>query len=312
MKEIRIASVLPSDNNLTRIQDLLRFKPEEHGFKFVYDDVNPEYVLVCHLIYEREDLFKRFCRYLHMNCVLIFFAGECVSPDLNLFDYAICFDRSLQCSDRVFRLNTERFYEASIFSRFTQKIYSKEDLKSKPGFCNFMYSHSYGNRDRLFHKISEYKKVESIGRHLNNTGAKNTRYSADWRILSIEARLPYKFSIAAENAEFAGYVSEKILSCLEAGTIPIYWGDPTIAEEFNVRRFINCSDYDSIDSVLARIKELDENDDMYIGMLNEPWHTDEQMHMLNKKETEYRTWISSIFRGGGQPAASSRNVPKNL
>jgi len=40
----------------------------------------------------------------------------------------------------------------------------------------------------------------------------------------IETISNYKFCICAENVEYDGYVTEKIIDCFIAGTIPIYFG----------------------------------------------------------------------------------------
>lgn len=295
MKEIRIASLLYQDNNVRKIQEILRFDAEANGFKFVYDENSPDYVLVTNSIYDNRKLYKKFQRYIESDCILIYFSGECATPDMNVFDYAIAFDRYLCDGDRIARLSTLRFYSISLFDEYMNKRVSQELISTKDKFCNFMYSHSFPKRDELFWKLSEYKTVDSIGKHLNNTGAKNTRHSSDWRRLSIEDRLSYKFSIAAENACFPGYVSEKILSCLQAHTIPIYWGDPTIKEEFNVKAFVNCADFENFDQVLERVKEIDNNEDLYNTMLQQPWQTDEQKTLTAELDAKYDSWILNIF-----------------
>jgi hypothetical protein len=38
----------------------------------------------------------------------------------------------------------------------------------------------------------------------------------------------YKFALVFENQRQPGYVTEKFLDCLLDGTVPIYWGDPTL------------------------------------------------------------------------------------
>ena len=48
----------------------------------------------------------------------------------------------------------------------------------------------------------------------------------------------YKFSIAMENSEGQGYVSEKILDSFFAGTIPIYYGGYMIDEFINTKSYI--------------------------------------------------------------------------
>ena len=47
----------------------------------------------------------------------------------------------------------------------------------------------------------------------------------------LRMKKPYKFSIAFENAWYPGYTSEKIVTSMLAGTIPIYWGNPDISRE---------------------------------------------------------------------------------
>ena len=48
----------------------------------------------------------------------------------------------------------------------------------------------------------------------------------------------YKFSIAMENSEGDGYISEKIVDSFISGTIPIYYGDYMIDEYINPKSFI--------------------------------------------------------------------------
>ena len=295
MKYIKVASILPNNNTAERIQELLRFDAAAHDMEFIYDDENPDYVLVTNLVYDRKDLFNKLKYYLKKDCILIYFSGECATPDLNVYDYAIAFDRYLQNGDRIARLSTCRFYSVSLFPEYMEMEINRQMLSQKMKFCNFMYSHAYSTRDELFYKICEYKKVDSTGKHLNNTGAKDTRYNADWRRLSIEDRMPYKFSIAAENASFPGYVSEKLLSCLEAHTVPIYWGDPTIGEELNTKAFINCHEYNSFDEVLERVKEIDSNDELFMSILKEPWQTEEQKKNSEELNRKYDEWILKIF-----------------
>jgi len=55
-----------------------------------------------------------------------------------------------------------------------------------------------------------------------------------------------------------------------AETIPVYYGDPEIVKIFNPKAFINASDYATVEDVVKRIIEIDNDDDLYIKMLNEP------------------------------------------
>lgn len=58
----------------------------------------------------------------------------------------------------------------------------------------------------------------------------------------------YCFSFTIENCSEPGYYTEKILDCFLTGTVPIYWGDPTIENIFDKNGIIyyNELDYSSI------------------------------------------------------------------
>jgi len=60
------------------------------------------------------------------------------------------------------------------------------------------------------------------------------------------------------------------------GTIPIYWGNPDVAREFNSKSCINCHDYPDIDSVINTIIAIDNDDDLFRQYLEEPFFPDNQ------------------------------------
>ena len=207
------------------------------------------------------------------NCIKIFYTGENVSPDFNTCDYAISFDY-LQFEDRHYRfpiyLMTTFFNQAELHAagdNYLNKKYTftQENLAEKKEFCSFVYSNYRAEieRKKMFNLLSTYKKVNSAGSYLNNTGGQKIKNK-------LEYEKQHKFSVAFENSSRSGYTTEKLVSSLVAQTIPIYWGNPNIAKEFNTRRFINCHDYDSFEEVLDKVKELDTNDELYVKTLNEP------------------------------------------
>ena len=83
-----------------------------------------------------------------------------------------------------------------------------------------------------------------------------------------------------------GFTSEKLYDPIHAYSIPIYWGDPNVAERFNKEAFINCNDYDNdLDKVVKRVIELDQDDEAYMYMLRQPPVTDKlDYHGLDKLE----------------------------
>ena len=77
-----------------------------------------------------------------------------------------------------------------------------------------------------------------------------------------------------ENSSTPGYTTEKILQAFAAQTVPIYWGDPRIGEEFSEASFINCMKYDSFEKVIKKVIELDNDDEQYTEYLKAPIFND--------------------------------------
>ena len=146
-----------------------------------------------------------------------------------------------------------------------------------------MYSHGAPERDRFFGLLNRRKAVDSLGSHLNNTGPLPTekgRFGDNFFSSSIEIKSSYRFSIAFENTTYPEYTSEKIITSMLAGTIPIYWGDPRIGEKLNSRSFVNCHEYDSFEEVVERVLEIDSDSALRDSVLSEPFITELQLESL--------------------------------
>lgn len=261
-------------------------------------DKNYDYFFCMEGIYNSKDNFLELISQ-KPEVIRIFYCGEAVYCDLNLFDYAVCFDEFNK--DRILKFPHKLFYswlddETSI-DKIKSNIDAKDILKEKTKFCNFIYSNALAHpmRDKLFYALSKYKKVDALGTHLKNVEIKNTRYDSNWEKMSVELKKPYKFSIAAENAQFKGYTSEKIITSMLANTIPIYFGDPDVAKLFNSKSFINVSDYACLEDVVKRVKEIDTNDDLYLEMISQPWRSKEQAENCEKEYQEHLQKFYHIF-----------------
>jgi hypothetical protein len=153
----------------------------------------------------------------------------------------------------------------------------REILSQKKHFCAFLYSNNIPFRNELFHFISTYKQVDSLGKCCNcNPHVETDRRTYDktrgtYNDLAIEKYIPYKFVICCENSVEHGYITEKIVNAMLANCIPIYFGTSAITQHFNTKSFINVSDYNTLDEIIHVIKTLDENDDMYCEMLQRSW-----------------------------------------
>ena len=66
----------------------------------------------------------------------------------------------------------------------------------------------------------------------------------------IEGLGDYKFSVVIENCKRDYWFTEKLIDCLITGTVPIYWGCPSIGDFFDTRGFIIIDDVDNISKIL--------------------------------------------------------------
>ena len=223
-------------------------------FDVVISD-DPDFVLYSGFGYE----------HLKYDCVRIFYTGECTVPNFNECDYAIGFDR-MDFGDRYLRIPLFMLfqYKEDFLHLIDRKPFGDDVLKEKAGFCSFVYSNCFAQdlRTQFFELLCQYKKVDSGGRYRNNIGGavKDKKTFQE----------KHKFAIAFENCSYNGYATEKLTEAFAAGTIPIYYGDPRIAEDFNEDAFINCHRYGSLEEVVERVKEIDNDDELYLKMLNTP------------------------------------------
>tara|TARA_R110002126_G_scaffold187448_3_gene336145 strand:- start:4747 stop:5598 length:852 start_codon:yes stop_codon:yes gene_type:complete len=68
----------------------------------------------------------------------------------------------------------------------------------------------------------------------------------------------YRFSVEIENASIDGYFTEKILDCFRTGTIPVYYGDPSILDHFDSEGVITFSNLSELENILPTL-----NKDLY-------------------------------------------------
>lgn len=74
----------------------------------------------------------------------------------------------------------------------------------------------------------------------------------------------YRFSIIVENCKKDYYFTEKLIDCFITGTIPIYWGCPSIGEFFNIDGILTFETLDDLKVILDNI-----NEELYNSKLNE-------------------------------------------
>lgn len=121
----------------------------------------------------------------------------------------------------------------------------------------------------------------------------------------VEFEKQYKFSIVFDNAKNGIVQDDKIGMGFAAKTIPIYWGNPNITKIYNEKAFINCHAFNSFEQVIERIKEIDQNDELYMKMLAEPAFVEE----ISMQEWDDRIlrFFEHIFTQPKEEAIKRRN-----
>lgn len=153
-------------------------------------------------------------------------------------------------------------------------------------FCSFIVSNSKcGIRNNLFDLITRYKKVNSMGGFANNVGYQiNYPY---WSREYFNVLGNHKFMICCENTKMETYSTEKIVNPYLSGTIPIYWGSHNIKNIFNPDSMLFLEDEteDSINKLIDKIIELDNDDEKYLEFINRPIFTEQNIKFWNENYT---------------------------
>ena len=104
----------------------------------------------------------------------------------------------------------------------------------------------------------------------------------------------YKFSIAMENSEGQGYVSEKILDSFFAGTIPIYYGGYMIDEFINPKSYILIKNENDMLQKIEYIKKIDNDEILYKSILSEKLFINDNLVRIS--EIEKAEFFNHIFK----------------
>jgi hypothetical protein len=220
------------------------------------------------------------------TCKKIYWTPEPYRPDFRQCDYAIT----------THFIDDPRHLRLPLYALWIDP----QDLIRQPGeyerwrplkkeFCCFFTSkvnRETRHRWRFFDELSRYRQVHSAGRARNNIG----------RSIPLDPHAKhefltgYKFYMAFENTSIPGYTTEKIIEAMRARCIPIYWGNPRIAEEFNPRSFINAADFPTEAALIEHVRRVDSDDNLYRQYLEEPYFAD-------NRPNPYFNWdrISDFF-----------------
>lgn len=129
-----------------------------------------------------------------------------------------------------------------------ERLLGERRFSPREKFCNFIYTNRTSFRTEFYDQLNRRRPVDSLGRVLNNIGGP----CAD----KIETIGNYQFTIAFENSLSPGYVTEKLIDPIAAGSIPIYWGASEAKTDLNPEAFIFARDFDSFEALADRVIDL--------------------------------------------------------
>uniref|UniRef100_UPI001E2899DF glycosyltransferase family 10 domain-containing protein n=1 Tax=Helicobacter pylori TaxID=210 RepID=UPI001E2899DF len=227
----------------------------------------------------------------YQNTKRVFYTGENEAPNFNLFDYAIGFDE-LDFNDRYLRMplyyaylhykaeivnDTTSPYKLKTDSLYTLKKPSHKFKENHPhlcalihnesdplkrGFASFVASNPNAPiRNAFYDALNAIEPVAGGGSVKNTLGYKVKNKN--------EFLSQYKFNLCFENSQGYGYVTEKIIDAYFSHTIPIYWGSPSVAKDFNPKSFVNVHDFNNFDEAIDYIRYLHAHQNAYLDMLYE-------------------------------------------
>ena len=214
---------------------------------------------------------------------------ENIFPDMNKCDYAIGYP---------FQIVSDRYIQKSYanwFLHYNQQIKNarKNVIRPRNKFCGAMISNSLGKFRNIFlNKLNKYKTIDNAGKFKKNVIFVNNP-NIDRYQNKINFLRQYKFSIAMENSFNTGYVTEKIITCFLAGTIPIYYGDVCLEYFINPKTFIQIKPWDDFTEKIILIKKIDNDDKLYFNMLKEDINLDSLFIKL--QEQDFQDMADYIF-----------------
>ena len=250
-------------------------------FKIIISKNNPDYLFY--------NVFG--CKHLkekYKNAIKIALFTENQIADFNIADYSLG-RTHINFLDRSFKMpyffGMLKNYSNNELKILSELVLKKKKIRKK--FCSAVISNyrlTDGFRLKFINELNKYKKVDMGGRYKNNVGKIKSK---------IDFFKSYKFSIAMENTEGDGYISEKIIQSFLSGTIPIYYGDYIIDEFINPNSFILIKGKKDMYNKIKYIKKIDSNDELYKMILKEKVFID--TNYKEKIEKEKEEFLFHIF-----------------
>lgn len=233
---------------------------------------------------------------------IIYYSGENVVPDLGSCHFAIT--SSLLQHERHHHLPYWAFSCTDPSRLLTEaRRAARAAAPAPPGFCSFVASNARApERNRFLRILHRLRPVSSGGRAFNTTGTPVADKGAFLR--------SHRFNICFENTSSPGYTTEKLIDALDAGAIPIYWGNSALDRHFNTACMLRAEAFPNLDALAQRVIELDDRPEERARMLALPCFRDDRV-----PEVASPAWLAATLERwlrGPLPACQPRMRPARL
>lgn len=251
-------------------------------YNVVIDQKNPDVLF--------HSIFNRMSQTPKYKCKKVLILAENWRPSRFNSDYSISFDPH---SETNFRLPLWQIY-LLLWPELKDQLYNRLNHKEFKHFGAFTVSNpSNQKRNNDYDILKEYKRVESYGK-VRRTSFKLDRLSQGvyWRDAKLKffTDNPHKFMMAYENTSYPYYCTEKLMDSFLVGSIPIYWGDPKVVEDWNEKAFINAND----PRWMQEVRRTDGNIGLFEKKYNESVFTEEQKNKLEENLESFKDWLLNI------------------
>ena len=161
---------------------------------------------------------------------------EYIEKNIRKFDLVLTYDKYL-----LEKFPNKCKFVHAIGSKF---LYT-EGIKQKSKLCSIIFS---PKTDTIGQKLRHeaFNRCKNLLEGYKGPNTPHSHCKGAWLN-------DYCFSIVIENSKQAHYFTEKLTECMQVGTIPIYWGCPTIDQFYDMDGIIVFNSLDELEKIVSNL-----------------------------------------------------------
>lgn len=222
---------------------------------------------------------------------LILFIQEPLTPNNHNPEYHKQFNKIITWYTDL--IDNKRYFQYTIYRDADLSKVTLPTLAEKQKLCTFvnankMYAHPhqlYTARIKTLEVFDQYPQdFDMYGPGWDKKKFKTFKGNAGHTYPEkIEYLKRYKFCICYENVtNMPGYVSEKIVHCLQAGCVPVYWGQPQVTDLIPENCFIARERFKSDKDLYLYLKNMpDKVYQQYLDNIQHYLRNDPRVYLLS-------------------------------